>query len=325
MRMSKRTVCTVCALVLIFLTTNAAQAISPIVSSPMRIGSRGPNVRILQQNLLELRLYNGVVDGMYGGQTAAAVKKLQARYDLPADGVCGYSTMRLFNGSIINETTARAGMMYTQSLQGKRIGIDAGHQKTAELAYEPIAPDSLRSKERMSPGVSGIKTGVQEYEITLLIAKKLQSLLERAGAVVIMTRTQNDVELSNAERAQLMNDENVDCWVRIHCDSSSDRTNAGIHILAPSEESSPDISEKSGQLADLMLNCVSEATGAQALSVLYKTDQTGFNYSSSPVITAELGYLSNPVEDVRLNRSYYQQACAIGMYNGLAEFFDALE
>ena len=326
MHISKRTVCTVCTLVLLLLTANIAQAISPISSSPMHIGSHGPNVRILQQNLLELRLYNGVVDGIYGTQTAAAVKKLQLRFDLPADGVCNYSTMQIFNNSIADEAAAtRSGVVYTQNLQGKRIGIDAGHQKTADLSYEPIAPDSLRSKERMSDGASGIKTGVQEYEITLLIAKKLQSLLERAGAIVVMTRTQNDVQLSNAERAQLMNDANVDCWIRIHCDFSSDRTNSGIHILAPSEATSPDISEKSGMLAEIMLSSVSKATGARALSVLYKTDQTGFNYSDSPVITAELGYLSNPVEDVRLNRSYYQLACAIGIYNGLAEFFDVLE
>jgi N-acetylmuramoyl-L-alanine amidase len=176
----------------------------------------------------------------------------------------------------------------------------------------------------MSAGATGVKTGVPEYEITLILAKKLKSLLEGAGAVVIMTRTQNDVHLSNAERALLMNDSEVDCWVRIHCDYSMDSTVSGVHILAPSAKNAPVIAENSALLAELALKSISDATGAKALSVVYRTDQTGFNWSESPVVTAELGYLSNPTEDVRLNRGYYQQACAVGLYNGLVAYFEDL-
>lgn len=327
MRIIKRVISVVTAVVLLFVTTAAAQALTPLASSPMHIGSHGENVRLLQQNLNELALYAGEADGIYGQQTAAAVRKLQTKLGLTADGICGKTTISLFNSELQQEKTAtsHAGQIYSYTLTGKRIGIDAGHQLTPDNAYEPISPGSLRTKARMSAGATGVKTGVPEYEIALIIAKKLKSLLEDAGAIVIMTRTQNDIHLSNAERALLMNDSEVDCWVRIHCDYSMDSAVSGVHILAPSTKSAPDIAENSASLAEFALKSVSDATGAEALSVVYRTDQTGFNWSESPVVTAELGYLSNPTEDVRLNRGYYQQACAVGLYNGLVAYFEDLK
>lgn len=323
MRSLRRVISVFTAVVLLFATAAAAHALTSLASSSMHIGSHGDNVKLLQQNLLELALYDGEVDGLYGQQTAVAVRKLQASLGLAADGICGKTTIRLFNSALPTEQTAaaHAGQVYSEVLTGKRIGIDAGHQLTPDNAYEPISPGSLRTKARMSEGAAGVKTGVPEYEITLLIAKKLKSLLEGAGAVVVMTRTENDVHLSNAERAQLMNEANVDCWIRIHCDFSTDNNISGIHVLTPSVKGAPEIAKNSVLLAELTLKCVSDATGAQAFPVVYRADQTGFNWSESPVVTAELGYLSNPTEDVRLNRSYYQQACAVGLYNGLVCYF----
>lgn len=327
MRTFKRTVCAVIATMLMFVSTAPALALTPLASSSMHTGSHGNNVIVLQQNLAELNLYDGEVDGLYGQHTADAVRKLQTQLGLVADGICGRTTIRLFNSEYLQDKTEISTQkpVDTSVLAGKRIGIDAGHQLTPDNEYEPISPGSLRTKAKMSAGATGIKTGIPEYEITLLIAKKLKSTLENAGAVVIMTRTQNDVQLSNAERAQLMNDADVDCWVRIHCDFSTDASNSGIYILAPSPKSAPDIAENSAMLAELTLRSVSEATGAKAVSVVYKADQTGFNWSKAPVVTAELGYLSNPVEDVRLNRNYYQLACAFGLYNGLVAYFKNME
>ncbi len=319
--MFRRVLSFITAVILLFVTTAAAQALTPLASSVMHIGSHGENVRLLQQNLEELSIYDGEVDGIYGPQTAAAVRKLQAELGLNADGICGKTTIRLFN-ELRGKPAASVRNSSISVLKGKVIGIDAGHQSTPDNDYEPISPGSLRTKARMSSGATGTKTGVPEYEITLLVARKLKSLLEAAGAVVIMARTQNDVQLSNIERAQIMNEANVDCWVRVHCDYSTDSVISGIHVLSPSESSAPDIAQSSAKLAELTLKCVSNATGAKGNSVEYKADQTGFNWSKSPVVTAELGYLSNPTEDVRLNRSYYQTACAIGLLNGLAAYFE---
>ncbi|KST66141.1 peptidoglycan-binding protein [Mastigocoleus testarum] len=59
---------------------------------PLRPGSRGAQVKILQAQLQELGYYKGSVDGKYGGTTKSAVSKFQSAKDLSADGVFGIST-----------------------------------------------------------------------------------------------------------------------------------------------------------------------------------------------------------------------------------------
>lgn len=67
---------------------------------PMRFGERGEAVKKLQQALLDLKFpmpistrRQGVPDGIYGRETAATVRKFQAKYGLKIDGVAGQHTL----------------------------------------------------------------------------------------------------------------------------------------------------------------------------------------------------------------------------------------
>ena len=59
---------------------------------PLRPGSKGAQVKIVQTQLKELGYYEGSVDGKYGGSTKNAVSKFQSAQDLSTDGVVGRST-----------------------------------------------------------------------------------------------------------------------------------------------------------------------------------------------------------------------------------------
>lgn len=72
------------------------------------------------------------------------------------------------------------------------------------------------TKPCVSDGTSGRFTGSPEYELNLAVALKLQELLEQRGYRVVMTRTDNDVNLSNRARAELAAREGGDIFVRIH-------------------------------------------------------------------------------------------------------------
>jgi len=292
------------------------------------MGMSGEDVISLQAGLNELGLYHGPVDGQYGEGTASAVRRLQRQLGVSADGLFGPATAAAYeeaaaNGSFIGQSADRVSppILGSNALEGLVIGIDPGHQRTADMNLEPIFPGSTRTKERMSAGGQGVKTGIYEYEITLQIAAKLKTQLENAGAKVVMTRAKHDVSLSNAERAVRMNEARVDCWVRIHCDISADRDKSGVSALYPSETANAAISVESKKLAELVLDYASRETKANALGTVPKDDQTGFNWSERPVATIELGFLSNPLEDVRLNRSAYQESCALGVALGIAEYF----
>ena len=60
----------------------------------LRIGLTGPMVEFLQNILIYLGLYNGEIDGIYGQNTASAVKQFQTQNGLTSDGIVGSRTWR---------------------------------------------------------------------------------------------------------------------------------------------------------------------------------------------------------------------------------------
>ena len=107
-----------------------------------------------------------------------------------------------------------------ERLAGIKIGIDPGHQAHANREQEPIAPNSKKTKDKVASGTQGVKTRVPEYQVNLDVSLKLRDALEALGCEVYMTRETNDVDISNLERAQMMNELGVDLVLRIHCNGS---------------------------------------------------------------------------------------------------------
>ena len=56
-------------------------------------GSRGSEVRTIQDKLKRWGYYTGSVDGIYGSQTVTAVKKFQQKNGLTVDGIAGTKTL----------------------------------------------------------------------------------------------------------------------------------------------------------------------------------------------------------------------------------------
>ena len=208
---------------------------------------------------------------------------------------------------------------YAYSLSDIVIGIDPGHQQEADSEQEPVYPDDDRkTKDRMSPGAFGVRSGIAEYEVNLAVSLKLAEYLRAAGATVILSRTANDVNISNIERAQMMNEADVNFWLRIHCNSSLYQRTNGALIIAP--DKGMDIHDSSVALGKQVLAGFCAATGAACKGVSYTSTQTGFNWSKVPVVTIEMGYLSNPREDVLLGRESYRNICAAGIFTGIAAY-----
>ena len=66
---------------------------------PTRVGDSGTDVVKLQQALKVLGYYDGVIDGSYGEGTETAVKNLQKKRSMKADGIAGAVTIRVLFGS----------------------------------------------------------------------------------------------------------------------------------------------------------------------------------------------------------------------------------
>lgn len=63
------------------------------VEALSKYGSRGSEVRTIQEKLKRWGYYNGNVDGIYGSQTVAAVKRFQQKNGLKVDGIAGTQTL----------------------------------------------------------------------------------------------------------------------------------------------------------------------------------------------------------------------------------------
>ena len=102
-------------------------------------------------------------------------------------------------------------------------------------------------KAKVASGTEGISTKLPEYELTLSVSKKLKRILEERGYQVVMIRESNDVNLSNAERAEIANKSGASIFVRIHgnsldnttvngtlsmCQTATNPYNGGLHAAS---------------------------------------------------------------------------------------------
>lgn len=78
------------------------------------MGSRGNEVRQIQQRLRDWGYYNGAVDGIYGTKTRSAVIKFQKKHNITADGVCGPKTLE-FIGLPTGKDTSQSNGGYSSS------------------------------------------------------------------------------------------------------------------------------------------------------------------------------------------------------------------
>ena len=225
------------------------------------------------------------------------------------------------DGSSADIGAARGGDISVVSLAGKVVCIDAGHQKKQNSDLEPVAPDSSIKKPKVSSGTAGISTGIPEYELNLAVALKLKAKLEAAGATVVMTRTENDVDISNVERAKIGNEAKADLAVRIHADGSTNRDAKGALMLIPSSKYiDAELASVSKTAGQIVLDEIIASTGAKSRGLSVRDDMTGFNWSTVPVILIEMGYMTNPDEDRLMATDEYRAKLAAGLYNGCAKF-----
>jgi len=205
----------------------------------------------------------------------------------------------------------------------KIIVINPGHQATGNSSTEAIGPGSSTTKAKVTTGAYCSASGKSESQINLEVALKLKTELESRGYTVYMTRTTQDVDISNKERAEIANSHNAGAFISIHCDGSTSSSTTGAHTICITS-SNPYCSQlysSSSKLASSVINAYCNSTGISNNGVSYRDDLTGLNWSEVPAIYIEMGFLSNSNEGTKLSDSSFQSKCATGIANGIDDYF----
>ena len=202
------------------------------------------------------------------------------------------------------------------------IAIDPGHQERGDFGQEPIGPGASEMKTKVAGGTKGTSTGVPEYQLTLDVSLKLRDILKDKGYRVLMIRETNDVDITNSERAKMANEADADVFVRIHANGSeSSSANGAMTICQTSSNPyNSELFEKSRSLSQKVLDAYTEATGIRKERVWETDTMSGINWCTVPVTIIEVGYMTNPEEDEKMQEPDFQELMAEGIAEGIKEY-----
>ena len=207
--------------------------------------------------------------------------------------------------------------------KNKIIAIDAGHQRKGNSAKEPIGPGASQTKPKVASGTHGNASGLNEYELTLQVSLKLRDELQARGYQVYMIRETHDVNISNAERAQMAANQGADILVRIHANGSDNTSVAGALTMAPSNSNpylTKSVISASQTLSRKIVDSFCAATGAKNQGVMSTDAMSGINWSTIPVSIVEMGYRA---EDLKMASASYQAKMVQGIANGIDAYYGA--
>ncbi len=170
-------------------------------------------------------------------------------------------------------------------------------------------------------GAVGI-SGVLEKDINLAIAQRLQKLLEQTGAVVVVTRG-DDNPIADNKRSDMRLRKNIketsdaDIFVSIHMNKFSQSKYSGAQVFYSRDEESKALGEAIQDSVKALLNPSNNRVAKSADDSIFLLKQ-----STVPSVIVECGFLSNPAEEQLLSQADYQEKVAWAIYGGITSYFD---
>jgi N-acetylmuramoyl-L-alanine amidase len=262
---------------------------------------RGDDVANLQSQLNALGFDAGRQDGIFGKNTAAAVRAFQKEYGVAEDGIFGTIT--------------------NQALSGLRVDRPGTARHLREQLRRTEHPGLQSALIIVDPGHGGTDPGeragsLREADVCWLLAVRLAEQLVEMGARVRFTRTEAEAP-DASERARRANDIDGDLFVSMHL-NSHDRSSAegsSTYYFGSSQVGAALAEKIQDELTDLGLkDCRSHA---RSYTILKETRM--------PAVLVEPVFISNPNEATRLDDPHFLTRISAATARAIARYFDERE
>ncbi len=217
--------------------------------------------------------------------------------------------------------TAEAKEQEKESKQ-KVVVINPGCQAIENSTKESVGPGAWSWTADDMVGAKGTSTGTAEYDLNLQLALRTEKQLKDMGYKVELTRTSNDVDINNMQRAQIPNTLDADLYVTITSSAAGKKT-SGFSAICESSDNPYNFGAYSQcrLLADTLVGSMDEKSDACNNGVEESDDYIGINWCSVPNAILIVGNIKNEADDELLAEEDYQQTVAEGIAAGIDSYF----
>jgi N-acetylmuramoyl-L-alanine amidase len=175
-----------------------------------------------------------------------------------------------------------------------RLILDLQGDRTAKAAVAAATPARSLPVIVVDPGHGGVETGaigptgLQEKDVTLDLARRLRTLLEKQGVTVVLTRDEDRV-LPLDDRTAIANQNRAELFLSIHLNASRRKTAVGAESYFLSTDATDDeartlaaLENKAYQSPEAAPSAASEATPDRGLElILWDLAQNSYLAESS--------------------------------------------
>lgn len=175
------------------------------------------------------------------------------------------------------------------------------------------------------PGKVSDSANIYEKDINLKVALKLQSYLEQADCIVLMTRTEDEALAGGKTadlsiRTDLANTSDADIIISIHQNSFTAKNAKGAQVFYYKGSEYSEVLAKSIQAKMKEFLSQSNNRLAKADSSYYMLRKT-----TVPSVIVECGFLSNAEETNMLMNDTYLEKLSWSIYMGILDYFSAID